>query len=85
MTHHVFQVEPIGDVQVHDVSWIRELQRSLDKNNLTFPPIEWMDWNENTLRYLCRHYWYGEASHQPVWEYLVPEARVVKAVGQKPF
>ena len=57
--------------------------RLASSTNATFPPIEWLDWNRNTLRYLCSHYWFGEPSQHPVWEYLTPRATVVKIISTR--
>jgi hypothetical protein len=75
-----YEVRPVARIEAHDVAWIGQLQRSLKKSDMTFPPIEWLDWNEKNLRYLCSNYWYAEPSEAPVWEYLTPSATVTKVL-----
>jgi len=79
---YVYRVQPEGQVDVHDVHWIGELQRSAQKRDMTFPPDHYMDWTDKTLTFLCAHYWWGEASDRPVWEYLTPSATILKVFGR---
>ena len=77
---NVYQVTVDSHPEPHDVHWIGQLQRAQNKRGMTFPPADWMDWNDKTLRYLCANYWFAEPSMQPVWEYLAPQATIVKVL-----
>ena len=77
---YVYEVQPEGRPQEHDVHWIGQLQRSSKKHELMFPTMEYMDWTKKTLDYLCAHYWFGEAGPKPIWEFLVPSAVITKAL-----
>lgn len=79
---YIYEVRAEGRPQQHDVHWIGGLQRSQQKKDMTFPPIEWLDWTKKNLDYLCANYWYGEPSISPVWEFLVPSAVITRLLGR---
>jgi len=68
---HIYVVEPIGEVEVSDLSWYTELS------------VYWIDMPEDEGRRLAEAYWSGEPFRDParsLFEYRAREAEVVEEV-----
>lgn len=64
----LFEVMPAGDQQRHDMDWATTIDSMVSDG-----------WPCDDARIveLARHYWSGEASDMPTWEYLARAATVV--------
>jgi hypothetical protein len=67
-TDWLLTVEPLGDVQRHDLNWSSEISRLVSDDP---DDIE-------AIQRAAENYWNGIPHHdENVWEYLTPSARVV--------
>jgi hypothetical protein len=65
----LFRVEPVGRVERHDLAWATAIDLVLSEGA--------DDGHPDVVEH-ARRYWAGEASADPVWEYLAATARVVQ-------
>ena len=91
VTDYVYQVEPVGRVEKHDLQWVNDLdvvlrREFLDDDTTSYswhmPPI-YASEKEETEEMLARNYWSGELYPFKPWrliEYLTPSFRVIKLV-----
>lgn len=66
-TEWLFGVVVEGDAERHDLAWASEIECLLSNGWPSDSP---------EVKNLARRYWTGDASEDPVWEYLVPSAVV---------
>lgn len=64
----LFGIEPSGDVERHDLAWASEIDGLISNG--------WPSDDRAVLDHAAR-YWSGEASPDPVWEYLCASARII--------
>jgi len=68
-TDYVYEVEPIGDVERHDINWASEISYLLDAGHKP---------DSNEIKEAAANYWAGKPHHnEQVWEYLAPKAKIV--------
>lgn len=83
---YIYAVEPVGNVQKHDLMWIGEMQKALLKEK--YPDRAYFqcypDWDDALIEKCCDAYWKGTASDSPVWEYLSPSFTVAEILSDKP-
>lgn len=72
---YVNEVEPVGDVQKHDVAWLGAIQ----KRRIKDPRFKKDLYPGVTDKELAERYWSGEPTEKPDWEYVAKEARTVTA------
>ena len=73
-TDYVYEVEPIGDVERHDINWASEISYLLDAGH---------DHNSAEIAEAAANYWAGKPHHnEQVWEYLAPKARIVSVLDE---
>jgi hypothetical protein len=70
---YVHEVEPIGRVDKRDLAWIGVIQRRHHKNELLrkneYPTLSDTE--------IANKYWSGEASDNPLWEWVAKQAKVI--------
>lgn len=70
-TDYMFTVEPIGDVERHDMNWMSEIGGILDNGG----NIE-----SDEVKQMALNYWNGVPHpNESVWEYLAPKAKIVRS------
>ena len=68
-TDYVYVVEPIGEVQKHDLNWGSEISMLIDNGHTL---------NDPEVKEAAENYWNGVPHHnEQVWEYLAPRAKIV--------
>ena len=68
-TDYVYEVEPIGDVERHDINWASEISYLLDAGH---------EPDSDEIKEAAANYWAGKPHHnEQVWEYLAPKAKIV--------
>ena len=68
-TEYVYEVEPAGDVERHDINWATELSYLFDKG---------FDVKSDEVKEAALNYWKGVPHpNESVWEYIAPKARIV--------
>lgn len=67
-TECVSLIKPIGKVSRHDLQWTGKISVLLDEGAAIDSPV---------VRDLCLKYWGGEATDDPLWEYLCQAAKVI--------
>ena len=73
-TDYVYEVEPIGDVERHDINWASEISYLLDKGH---------DAESDEVKEAASNYWAGKPHHnEQVWEYLAPKAKIVGVLDE---
>ena len=73
-TDYVYEVEPIGDVERHDINWASEISYLLDAGH---------DHDSAEIAEAAANYWAGKPHHnEQVWEYLAPKARIVSVLDE---
>jgi len=73
-TDYIFTVEPIGEVERHDMNWMSEIGGVLENGG---------DIESDEVKQLALNYWNGVPHpNENVWEYLAPKARIV---ASEPF
>ena len=73
-TDYVYEVEPVGDVERHDINWASEISYLLDAGH---------DHDSAEIAEAAANYWAGKPHHnEQVWEYLAPKARIVSVLDE---
>jgi hypothetical protein len=73
-TDYVYEVEPVGDVERHDINWASEISYLLDAGH---------DHDSAEIAEAAANYWAGKPHHnEQVWEYLAPKARIVGVLDE---
>jgi len=71
---YVYVVEPVGDVERHDLNWASEISYLLDQGH---------DINSNEVKEAAINYWTGQPhTNESVWEYLAPKAKIVSVLSE---
>jgi hypothetical protein len=70
MTEHLFEVEPIGDVERHDLVWTTRIEIRLSSGRSPEDP---------EIVALAASYWAGESTSDPVWEHLCGSAIILSS------
>jgi len=89
VTDWIYEVQPLGKVEVHDLNWSSEISSVLTLKTSAVRKelgIALQQPGNKKLRQMleniARNYWYGEAHHdENVWEYLTPKARIINTLG----
>ena len=70
---YVYEVQPLGVVQKHDMNWSSEIDYLSDQKA-----------PEEKLREAAINYWNGQPHfNESVWEYLTPKAKIVALVQEE--
>ena len=73
-TEYIYIVEPIGDVQKHDLNWGSEISGLMDNGKKP---------NDKEVKQAADNYWNGVPHHnEQVWEYLAPRAKIVSVLDE---
>ena len=73
-TDYVYTVEPIGEVQKHDLNWGSEISMLIDDGHTL---------NDPEVKEAAENYWNGVPHHnEQVWEYLSPRAKIVGVLDE---
>ena len=73
-TDYVYEVEPIGDVERHDINWASEISYLLDAGH---------EPDSDEIKEAAANYWAGKPHHnEQVWEYLAPKAKIVGVLAE---
>lgn len=68
-TDFIYVVEPVGEVQKHDLNWGSEISGLMDDG---------MQPNDKEVKQAADNYWNGRPhDNEQVWEYLAPRAKIV--------
>ena len=68
-TDYVYEVQPVGNVERHDLNWASEISYLFDAGH---------DENSDAIKEAALNYWKGVPHHnESVWEYLAPEVKIV--------
>ena len=68
-TDFIYVVEPVGEVQKHDLNWGSEISGLMDDG---------MQPNDKEVKQAADNYWNGQPhDNEQVWEYLAPRAKIV--------
>ena len=73
-TDYVYAVEPVGEVQKHDLNWGSEISMLIDDGHTL---------NDSEVKEAAENYWNGVPHHnEQVWEYLAPRAKIVSVLDE---
>ncbi len=78
-TNHVYEVQPLGPVQKHDINWLSEIDMVISEL------ADGRDQEDEDvieeIEKIAKKYWMGEPyDGESVWEFLTPSAKVIKEV-----
>ena len=69
-TNYIYSVNPIGNVEKHDINWATEIDLALDSEK-----------GEEEIKKIANNYWNGVPHYnEQVWEYVVPKAEIIELV-----
>jgi hypothetical protein len=78
---YLYEVEPIGDRQWHNVWWYDQIVRDLRDYEVRGGAIDEEEFEAN-IREVARRYWEGEDGPGSGWEVLAPKARIIRYLGE---
>jgi hypothetical protein len=76
----IYAVEPSGAPQHHDVGWFIQLYHEFEGMRTMAEVKDHLEFNPDAETYAA-NYWNGVDFGQGAWEYLVPNAKIVKVMG----
>ena len=73
-TAFIYEVEPLGIVEKHDLNWSSEISMLAEEPRK----------NSEELKIAAMHYWNGDPhTDEQVWEYLTTNARIIALVAEE--
>jgi hypothetical protein len=79
----VYEVNPMGKVENHDVGWYVQLHHLFDGIRNIEELQERMEWDDSydIGREYASNYWHGVDFGEGAWEYLTPSAKIIDYKG----